>query len=350
MSDGHRMTRWDAFRALCLARLRETYRESEVIIWSFVFPVVLSVGLGIAFRNQPAEIVPIGVIAGADPHVQSLLERAPGLRVRALDAAQAAQALRMGRLALLVMPAPEGLTYRFDPTRPDALLARARVDDALQRAAGRRDVLDTRDDKISEPGARYIDFLIPGILGMNLMGGGMWGIGFHLVDMRIKKLLRRYLATPLRRADFMLAQMAVRVGFVFFEVGFLLAFARLAFEVPVRGSIAAIMFIAALGALAFAGLGLMVAARAQTVEKVSGLMNVVQMPMFICSGVFFSADRFPAVVQPLIHALPLTALADALRAVIIEGASLLSQSHELAILGAWTALSFVVGVARFRWD
>jgi ABC-2 type transport system permease protein len=345
------MTRWDAFRALCLARLRETYRESEVIVWSIIFPVVLSVGLGIAFRNRPADIVPVAVVAEpASARLTAALRSAPGLRVIELGEAEAAQALRLGKVALIARATGDGVAYRLDPTRPDSLLARARVDDALQRDAGRRDALATRDEKVTEPGGRYIDFLIPGILGMNLMSGGMWGVGYHLVDMRIKKLLKRYLATPLRRSDFMLAQMSLRVVSVFFEVAFLLGFARLAFGVPVRGSIAAILLVAGLGALAFAGLGLAVASRAGTIEKVAGLMNLVQMPMFVCSGIFFSADRFPDVVQPLIRALPLTALIDALRAVILEGASLVSQGQEVAIVCAWGLASFAIGVWLFRWD
>jgi ABC-2 type transport system permease protein len=351
MTDGRRMTRWDAFGALCLARWRETYRQSEIIIWSVIFPVLLAVGLGIAFRNRPAEVVSVAIVAGPGAaRVTAPLATAPGIHAREMSEAEAAQALRLGKVTLVAVPTAGGLVYRLDPTRPDSLLARSRVDDALQRAAGRQDALATREEKVAEPGSRYIDFLIPGILGMNLMAGGMWGIGYHLVDMRIKKLLRRYLATPLRRVDFMLAQMTVRVAFVFLEVAFLLGFARLAFGLPVRGSLATILLVAALGALSFAGIGLAVASRAATIEKVAGLMNVIQMPMFICSGVFFSADRFPDALQPLIRALPLTALVDTFRAVILEGAGLLSQGRELAIVAAWGVLCFALGIARFRWD
>jgi ABC-type multidrug transport system permease subunit len=192
--------------------------------------------------------------------------------------------------------------------------------------------------------------LIPGLLAMNIMSGGMWGVGYHLVDMRIKRLLRRLMATPMRRADFMLSQMTLRVAFVFGEVAFLLGFARLFFGVPIRGSLAAILLIAALAALSFAGMGLAVASRAKTIEKVTGLMNLLQMPMFIASGVFFSSERFPDVVRPLIQALPLTAAVDALRAIVLDGAGLASQAHELAILGVWGALGFLLGLTRFRWD
>ncbi len=340
-----------AFRALCLARVRETYRESEVIFWSFVFPIVLAIGLGIAFRNRPADKVDVGLLDGpGSSAIAKVLESVPTFHVRMLKGSEAGTALRMGRVALVIVAAPEGPRYRLDPTRPESMLARAEVDDALQRAAGRTDPLHTKDEPMSEPGGRYIDFLIPGILGMNIMSGGMWGVGFHLVDMRIKKLLKRLVATPMRRGDFLLSQMTIRVGFVFFEVSFLLWFARLTFDVPILGSWVTIMFLGVLGALCFGGIGLLVASRASTIEKVSGLMNVVMMPMFVCSGIFFSAERFPDVVQPIIQALPLTALINALRAVTLEGASAASQVNEILILVIWAVLSFSLGLRRFRWD
>ncbi|MBN2372154.1 MAG: ABC transporter permease [Vicinamibacteria bacterium] len=346
------MRRRDAFLALIFARWREIYREPEVVTWSIVFPVVLSIALSIAFRNRPAETATVAVVAALEnERITRILRNTPGIEVRVVeDAVAAAHALRMGMAAVVVVKDADGVVYRLDPTRPEALLARSRVDDALQRSAGREDPLPTREESVSEAGARYIDFLIPGIIGMNIMGGGMWGVGYHLVDMRIKRLLKRLMATPLRRGDFMLAQMIVRVVFVFAEVGFILTFARLLFGVPVRGSIIAIMFVSGLGGLCFAGLGVLTASRAMTIEKATGLMNVTQMPMFVGSGIFFSAERFPAVIQPFIQALPLTALNDALRSVILEGSGLISQAHEIALLASWGLVSFVLGLRYFRWD
>ncbi len=341
-----------AFWAMCLARFRETYREPEVIFWVFLFPILLSVGLGIAFRNRPAEKVKAAVVEGAQAtRLVSTLREAPLVEVVLRDPAAAAHDLRMGRVEVVVSEENDGsVRYDFDPGRPESELARARIDDALQRAAGRQDPLATQERKVSEPGARYIDFLIPGLIGLNLMSGGMWGVGFHIVDMRIKKLLKRLIATPMRRADFMAAQMANRLVSMFVEVSLLLVFGRLVFDLPVRGSWGSVLLIGAVGALTFAGMGLLVASRVTRIEAVSGLMNVVTMPMFVFSGVFFSAERFPKALQPAIQALPLTALNDALRAVILEGAPLLSQAGELAILGAWGLLCFVLGLRLFRWS
>ena len=210
-------------------------------------------------------------------------------------------------------------------------------------------MLATAEIRSSEPGSRYIDFLIPGLLGMNLMNSGMWGIGFALVDMRQRKLLKRFVATPMRRSDFLMALASSRLILMVIEVGLLLGFGVFIFHMRVLGSLLAIMLIGAIGAVSFGGLGLLTASRAQKIESVSGLINIVMMPMWIFSGVFFSYQRFPAMVQPFIKALPLTALNDALRATILEGSTLLSQTGRISILVVWGAASFFLALRWFRW-
>jgi ABC-type multidrug transport system permease subunit len=350
MGDGRTITRAEAFRTLCLSRWRQFCREPEVIFWNFVFPIGLALALGVAFRSKPVEIVRIAVTPDAAA-VLPRLGSAPQVQAAPMSEEEAARALRQGRIVLVLGQDAAGqVVYRYDDSRPDAQMARLRVDDLLQRASGRADPLPTRDRLVHEAGSRYIDFLIPGMLGMNLMSGGMWGMGFHLVDTRIKRLLKRLVATPMRRPDYLLSQMVLRVAFMVVEVVFLLGFGWLAFGVPVRGSLLAVFAIGFVGALTFGGIGLLVASRAMTLEKVTGLMNVVMMPMFICSGTFFSPERFPDVVQPFIQALPLTALNDALRAVILEGATLGSQWNELGVMAVWGVTSFVIGLKLFRWS
>jgi len=341
-----------AFRALCIARFREFYREPEAIFWSFIFPILLFLVMGLAFRNRPVEIHPVAVVSGpGSDALASPLRESGHFKVTLCDQREAFQALRLGRVALVLVPgAARAVEYRLDPSRPESSLARHAADEVLQRAAGRTDALPTQRTEVSEPGSRYIDFLIPGILGLNLMSGAMWGVGFNLVDMRIKRLLKRMLATPMRRSDFMASQMTIRLVFMFIEVSFLLAFGRFALDVPIAGSWPAIFLIGALGALSFGGIGLLLASRATRIESIMGLMNAVTMPMMIGCGVFFSVERFPESVQPLIHALPLTALIDALRAVVLEGAPLAAQTSRLALLAAWGAIGFVAGLRLFRWN
>jgi len=352
------------FRALLLSRLREFYREPEAIFWVYGFPVLLAIGLGIAFRERPPEEVRVDVLvtrAGAAPSsdvpdpaaaAAALVALQGDARFRARTCAgeECAQRLRLGRTDIVVVARADGVEFRFDPTRPESVLARARAEEALQRAAGRSDPVAIREREVKEPGSRYIDFLIPGLLGMNLMGGGLWGIGFVIVDMRVRKLLKRLVATPMRRTDFLLAMMGSRILFMLPEVALLLLAGSLLFQVRVQGSLVAVLAVSLLGAISFAGLGLLVACRAQKIETVSGLMNVVMLPMWLLSGIFFSSERFPAALQPVIQALPLTMLNDALRAVILEGAGLASQSLRIAGLVLWGFVSFVLALRWFRWS
>jgi len=334
---------------LVAARLREQLRQPEVLFWVFAFPLLLAVALGLAFRNRPPDVIRVGVEQGegADS-VAYLLGRARGFRSEVLPPRDAAQALRTGRIAIVVVPG-DPIVYRFDSTRSESRLARLAADDALQQGLGRKDVRATADRKVTEKGSRYIDFLIPGLLGLNLMGTGMWGMGYAVVDARRRKLLKRLLASPMRRSEYLLAFIVSRLVMLGPEVALLVGFGMVAFGVPMRGSVGSLALITLIGAMCFAGMGLLTASRAQTVEAVSGLMNLVMMPMWVLSGVFFSSANFPAAMQPLIKALPLTALNDALRGVMIDGASLASVSLPVAICAAWGALSFSVALGIFRW-
>jgi ABC-2 type transport system permease protein len=339
---------------LTLARMREFYREPEAIFWVFGFPIVLAFALGIAFRNRGPGELRIAVLRGAeagrggDSALVAALAHAPGLAAVPLDSVAARLQLRTGRVALLVVPG-DPLVYRYDSTRTESRLARLEVDEAIQRARGRTDPARVADERVTEPGARYIDFLIPGLLGMNLMGSGLWGVGFSVVQARTKKLLKRYMATPMRRSHYLLSYVLSRLGFLFIEVGALVGFAWWVFHVGVRGSVAAVAGITVLGALSFAGLGMLVASRARTIEAVSGLMNLVMLPMWILSGTFFSYARFPDAMQPFVRALPLTALNDALRAVMIDGSRLSQLGAPLGIVAAWGLVSFVIALQIFRW-
>ena len=338
---------------LTRARVLEFVREPEAVFWVFIFPVLLAVALGIAFRTQPAPRVRVAVVdSAAAPALVARLADAADLEVRLLAEAEAAEALRKARVDVVVAAgaAPTAVEYRFDPSRAEGRAARLAVDDALQRAAGRADPVATGERPVTEVGARYIDFLIPGLVGLNLMGSGMWGIGFSVVSARVRKLLKRYAATPMRRGHYLLSFGLSRLIFLVLEVAAIVGFGWLVFGVAVRGSLVVLAVVVLIGATSFAGLGLVVAARPRTIEAVSGWMNLVQLPMWLLSGSFFSYERFPEAVRPAIRALPLTALNDALRAVINDGAPLQSSWLELVVLAAWGAVSFVVALRTFRWQ
>lgn len=356
-----------ALLELTRARILEFVREPEAVFWVFVFPVLMAVALGIAFRSQDGGRTPVALLDSGPPAARAELEArlraSPLLDVKVLGEAEAALALRKTRVEAIVAldpaapapapadaGAPPALVYRFDGARAEGRAARLLVDDVVQRAYGRGDAITARDEDAPRRGARYIDFLIPGLIGLNLMGSGLWGIGFSVVIARTNKLLKRLAATPMRRGDYLLSIALSRLLFLGLEVAAIAGAGRLLFGVEVAGSIALLGLVSLLGALSFGGIGLLVAARPRTVEAVSGWMNLVQLPMWLLSGTFFSYERFPEFALPFIRALPLTALNDALRAVMNDGAGPAGVAMPALILAAWGLAGFAVAVRIFRWQ
>jgi ABC-2 type transport system permease protein len=337
---------------LTLIRFREFLREPEAVFWTFIFPLLLAGGLGLAFRSRPGDVAKIGVLASA-PAAAMVTQALGGdstIQLVSLDDTAAVTALRIGTVALVVVARDAAnVEYRFDQARTEARTARLLVDQALQRARGRNDAVTVTESLVSERGSRYIDFVLPGLLAMNLMGSGMWGIGFSIVDARKKKLLKRFVATPMRRHHYLMSFLAMRLGLMVIEVTVISAFGYFAFGVPMRGSLVAFGVACLLGALVFGSLGLLVASRARTIEAASGLMNLLMLPMWVASGVFFSAGNFPDAVQPVIQALPLTAVVDSVRGIMIQGLSWPQLMPEFAIIGTWLLLSFTVALKIFRW-
>jgi len=332
---------------LTLTRIREFVREPEAVFWAVFFPILLAAGLGVAFAGRPAAVLKI---AAASPAIAEALRKEPGLDVADLTPDAARAALRAGQVALVAEPGEAGaVIFRYDDTNPEGRTARMLADAAVQRAAGRHDPVVASDAIAREPGSRYIDFLVPGLVGVGIMSNAIWGLGFSIVDSRRRKLMKRLMATPMSRLDYLISFLAWRMMILGIEVGIPLGFGALAFGVPVRGHWVEILALCVLASLTFSAIGLLVASRPKTVEAVSGLANLVVMPMWILSGVFFSAQRFPDLVQPLIRLLPLTAFIDALRGVQLQGAGLSQFPREVATLAAWFVVSFGLSLKLFRW-
>jgi ABC-2 type transport system permease protein len=346
---------------LTITKIREFAREPEALFWVFAFPLVLAVALGLAFRDKAPDRVVVGIVSGegAAP-AAAAIARSTVLLGRILPPAEARQALHAGKISLLVDPNPgapaaappppiHSVVFRYDPTRPDAHIASLETKEALERAAGRVDVVTVRTEKVTEKGSRYIDFLIPGLLGMNLMGTGIWSLAFSITAARQRHLLKRLIATPMHHGQYLLAQILGRLIFLVPEVIVLVGVGWLAFGVVVHGSLLLLLASCLLGAMAFCGVGLLIASRVRTIEGASGWANMVMMPMWLLSGVFFSSERFPDRLQPIIRALPLTALIDALRGIINDGLSLAGVGVQLAIVAAWGLACFLVALRVFRW-
>ena len=339
---------------LTTMRVREFLREKEAVFWVFIFPVLMTFALGIAFRNTGPDKTPVAIEAATTDsrvsEIAGVLQQSPEISATVMSPDEAARALRSGKVSIVVKPSNDSFDYRFDPTRPESRTARLIVDDVLQRGKGRTDVVKAGEEQITEPGARYVDFLVPGLIGMNLMGSGLWGLGFTVVIARSRKLLKRFAATPMRRSHYLLSFIMSRLVFLVLEVGAVVVFAWLAFGFAVRGSWLSLILMTVLGGFTFSGIGLLVAARPTTIEGVSGLMNFIMLPMWLLSGTFFSSERFPQVLQPFIQALPLTALNNVLRSLMNEGASLSSNWAPILIMLAWCVVSFVIALKIFKWQ
>jgi ABC transporter DrrB family efflux protein len=337
---------------LTRAHLLELVREPGVLFWVFGFPILLAIGLGIAFRSRPPEAARVAVI-GADPaaasRAASALAASPDLEAEVLSSTAAFEALEQTKVALVVEVRGSTAAYHFDPLQPESRLARLAAAGALERAAGRADRMGAIDLPVEERGRRYIDFLLPGLLGLNLMGSSMWGIGFAVVDARSRKLMKRFAATPMRRWAYLASFIFSRAILLIFEVAALVTFGALAFDVRIQGSLFDLGVLAAAGAASFAGLALLIAARPSRPEVASGWMNFAMMPMWILSGALFSYQRFPEALHPFLRALPLTALNDALRAVVNDGASIFALGSQLVVLAIWGAASFALALRWFRW-
>jgi ABC-2 type transport system permease protein len=337
---------------LVKARLREFWREKGILFWVFGFPILMTIGLGIAFRSRPPELPRVGLVGNEPAALVRALLDSPRLVVSQNDAESTRRELRRGKVDVMVElgPKPAEPVYTYDALKEQAAIARLVVGDVLERAAGRVDRLQPLEVKVSEVGSRYIDFLLPGLIGLNLMGSSMWGVGYNFVLQRKRRLLRRFAVTPMRRHHLFLAYFVARLILLVLELAVLVAFGAIAFGTVIQGSYLGFVAISTLGAAAFAGVGLLIGARVENTEAANGWMNLVQLPMWGLSGAFFSYERFPEWLHGPIQLLPLTSLVDALRSIYNEGAGLLDLTKPVLVLAVWGTISFVIALKTFRWQ
>lgn len=341
-----------ALFALTKVRVLIFLREPEAVFWVFVFPLVLAVVLGFAFDGDEATTAVVAVPQGIEGDaLVARLERAPNCEVRRVaDALEGETAVRMARVDLFLDPVEGNLpTLVRQPGRPESELARLRVLRVLEGRGPEISPAVASDRALDERGSRYLDFLFPGLIGLNILGTGVWGVGFAVADLRSKKLFKRLLVTPVRRSEILLSFVAARAVWLGLELVVLLSFGVWALGVPLNGSIVALGLLAFVAGLTCAGLGLLGASRVRTIEGASGVMNLIMMPMWLGSGVFFSYERFPEVLHPVLALLPLSPVNDGLRAVMLEGAGVADVAQEIAIIGAWGVLAFVGALKLFRW-
>lgn len=352
-----------AFWQLILLHFREFFREPEVLFWTILFPMLLAGVLGVAFLNKGAVPQTIGVLEAAvpQPGLEDLADRlrAPGVEalLKQLDMPniktklftekrQALIALKRGDIPLYVSwdQKTDQPRFHFDPQNNTAKLLYLMLDKKLNPASDHNVVAP-----LVTPGLRYIDFLIPGLIAMGIMQSCLWAIGWGLIDRRIKKMLRRMVATPLNRYVFLLSYFLTRIVISFFEIMMLVLFAHLVFHVQLQGSWPAFLLLFLCGNFAFAGIAILMACRAKNNQVGNGLINAISIPMMVLSGIFFSYRNFPHWAVVLIEKLPLTLLADSMRKVFIEGAGLLQITAPALGLVAFGLVTLVLGQRFFKW-
>lgn len=339
---------------LTLGRWREFVREPSACFFVVFMPIMWMGILGAAFDHPRPVRVAVGWQAGANGDAASVvrdaLARDPDVRLIEGEPAALATALRRGDAQLIVEPREaEPWRYVFDPANREAGRARLQIDALVQRAAGRVDPVATHDEPTEVPGTRYVDFLVPGLVALSIMTSSLFGTGAVVVVSRREHLLKRYLATPLRPSLYIASHILGRLFILAVELTTTLAFARVAFGVRSAGSLGAVVAVAVLGAMAFTALAMACASRTSNMAVMNGLTNLVTVPMMLVAGVWFGRGGFPPWLARLAEAMPLTALVDAMRRVILEGADLVAIGPQLGVLAAYLVVGAVSARVLFKW-
>ncbi len=366
---------------LTLAYFRQIIREPGVLFWGIAFPILMSLGLGIAFTKKAdifrdiAWLQTQNTLASQQGSViKSFLENHNAkvekdnegnlsyritipddklgnttFTFRVMNWQKAMVLLKRGNLTMIIGENNNQIDYHFDPLNPDAQLIYLKLSNLFHDPS----VLQRKENPSIKPltvtGTRYVDFLVPGLIAMGVMMSIMWGISYEIIDNRAKKLLRRMVATPMKKSHYLIALITVRIGMNFVESGLLFFFTWLAFGIKVQGSVPALLTIFMAGNIAFAGIAILMSSHTAKTEIGNGLINLVSMPMMVLSGIFFSYHNFPEWSTSIIQKFPLTMLADGVRSVFIEGAGFAEIAIPSLILAGIGIIFFLGGLKIFRW-
>jgi ABC-2 type transport system permease protein len=375
----NRITSHQLFR-LTSAYFLELIREPGVIFWGIVFPILMALGLGIAFTKKPDMTRTVAVIGGVESQTQHLpvlhgILNRNGFQLSRMDGPtekysfsienekigkttyilipttleNALQLLKRGNINLILEEVDEDIIYHFDPSNPEAQLVYLQLSKILKSGFSINEQVAENIEPMTVTGTRYIDFLIPGLMAMGIMMSCMWGISYGIIDKRTKKLLRRMIATPMKKHHFLIALITVRLGMNFVEAALLFIFALLFFHISIQGDVSALTAVFISGNICFSGIAIFTSSRTANTEVGNGLINAVVLPMVVLSGIFFSYHNFPNWSIPVIQKLPLTMLADGMRSIFIEGAGwpeTVFISTTMSLIGV---VFFSTGLKIFRW-
>ncbi|MDR0231002.1 MAG: ABC transporter permease [Dysgonamonadaceae bacterium] len=357
---------------LTLTQILETIREPEVLFWGIIFPVLISIGLGLAFtqdseakfrivivENSPARLDSLLSVYAltetekqGEVHIWKITDDALGnteFRFLRNDWNTGIVSLKRGEADLLISDSLGAIHYHFDPHNSQSQLAYLKLSTLLESPVPLQQNSSTGVEPLKLKGVRYIDFLVPGLIAFGIMGSMMWGVSYTLIERRSQKLLRRMVATPMKKTNFIFAMMFVRILMNFIEAVIIFFAAALLFGIEIQGNIGALIFLFLAGNIAFTGIAVLVSCRTSKTEVGTGWINAVQMPMMILSGIFFSYHNFPSWSIPFIKLLPLTALTDGMRSIFNEGAGWMEILSPSIALSAFGFICFAIGMKLFKW-
>ena len=357
---------------LILAQFKETIREPAVLFWGIIFPILMSLGLGVAFTNKSDVIHNLAIVGPVPPRLDSLLHEhgetvkkgdetiekitMPNSKIgnsifmfHRMSGKDAMIQLKRGQINVIIQKIHGDIKYNFDPLNPEAQLTYYK----LSNLVNNHNLLNPDNQRNIEPltvkGTRYIDFLVPGLIALGIISSSMWGIGYSIIERRSKKLLRRMVATPMKKSNFLIAIMIVRLVMNLVEASLLYLFTWLTFGITIQGNIMALFAVFIAGNIAFAGIAVFISSHTAKTEVGNGLINVVTMPMMVLSGIFFSYHNFPGWSISFIQKLPLTMMADGMRSIFNEGASLTEISLPTSIMLLTGVAFFIAGLKIFKW-
>jgi ABC-2 type transport system permease protein len=367
---------------LIVALFREIIREPGVLFWGILFPILMSLGLGLAFTKKADVVRKVAIINSSEVRlsetgptvVSDFLQKRCEKNTQedkeswqwryiikddklgnsiflfySMSWKEAMQLLKRGTINVILLEANGALEYHFDPMNPDAQLTYLKLENTI----GKGDALPLNNNSEIKPltvtGTRYIDFLVPGLITMGVMMSCMWGISYGIIEKRSKKLLRRLVATPMKKSHFLIALIAVRIAMNFIESTALFLFSLFAFKITIQGDISALILMFLAGNIAFAGIAVLVSSHTSNTEVGNGLINFVVFPMMVLSGIFFSYQNFPEWSLPVIRNLPLTMLTDGMRSIFNEGAGYHEVAMPILILISIGVLFFTAGLKIFKW-
>ena len=330
--------------ALLHARNLEFVRDRSALIWNLAAPVLLVIAFAVIFAPGERDRFKVGVLssAGSEPGVETLRDLRYVDFVPIADRDEGIRKVARHQLGMLIGTLGGRAYYWINSRSSDGYF--------LERLLLAGDAGDPVRGVVDGYETRPVDWLVPGIIGMNMMFSALFGVGYVVVRYRKNGYLRRLAATPLGALEFIIAQVASRLLLIAAVTVAVFVGADLLVDFRMEGSYATLALVAVLGGASLVALGLLVAARIASEELANGLLNLVSWPMMLLSGVWFSLEGSPAFVKTIAQAFPLTHLLDAARAVMLDGAGLVEVMPQLAVLLAMTALFTAAGAALFRWQ